>query len=245
MTEIGTLYLIPNALSSEEEIDQVLPSINKHIVQNLTYFYVENAKTARHFLKKCGVPTPFDNLVFFTVSKKNPVKDPDALLEPLYFGHSAGLVSESGSPAIADPGSKIIYAAHQSGIPVKPLVGPSSIQIALMASGLNGQAFTFHGYLPVSKDQRKKRINKLEKESRESGYTQIFMETPYRNQALFKDLLANCRPETLVCVACDLTAATEEILTLPVSVWRQMAPNFHKRPAIFLMNSHPHFTKKI
>lgn len=234
-SRIGTLFLIPNTLANQA-IDASLPAYDLSLIKSLHYFFVENRKTARRFLKACNVPTPFDDIDFRLLDKNTQLDDDFTLFEPIFMGNDMGLLSEAGTPAIADPGSGLIRKAHENGISVKPLVGPSSIFLALMGSGLNGQGFTFHGYLPVKSNERKKALRELDKNAKASGYTQIFMETPYRNDQLLADVYKACKPDTLLCVACDLTSPGEEILTVPVKDWQAMQRSFHKRPAIFLMN---------
>lgn len=234
MSQTGTLYLIPNTLAPSA-IETSEPPYNLSILQSLQHFFVENRKTARRFLKACHVQTSFDELDFRLVDKKTKLEDDFTLFEPIYMGSHMGLISEAGLPSVADPGSELIQMAHQCGIDVKPLVGPSSIFLALMGSGLNGQAFSFHGYLSVKSNDRQKEVRDLEKKALETGYTQIFMETPYRNDQLMADVLKVCRKSTRLCVACDLTSQNEEILTVPVGDWQAMKRSFHKRPAIFLL----------
>ncbi len=232
----GNLYLLPN-LIADTAPENVLPAYNLSLIKALEYFIVENPKNARRFLKTCGVPSPFDHLEFHKVDKKTDAEEQLKALMPLFKGNDMGLISEAGTPAIADPGSHLIQEAHKNGISVKPLSGPSSIFMALMASGLNGQSFTFHGYLPIKKNQREQQLKTIEKQALQTGYAQIFMETPYRNQAMVESILKSCHPQTMLCVACDISSPQEEILTLDVGTWKQLNKNFNKRKAIFLIGN--------
>ncbi len=231
----GTLYLIPSSLG-EKDLHTVWPAGHHDLINRLHFFIVENIRTTRRFLKRAGYHTDFKHVQFFLLDKHRSEEEYTVFLQPALEGHSIGLFSEAGCPGIADPGQRIVARAHQTGIPVKPLTGPSSILLALMASGLNGQQFFFHGYLPIQKAGRSKKIRVMEEESRRSGATQVFMETPFRNNALFNDLLKVCRPDTLICIAADLTMETEFIKTQSVAGWRSEGlPGLHKRPAIFLL----------
>ncbi len=231
----GTLYLVPVPIG-ESRSDTVLPAEVLRIAQDLRYFIVENAKSARAELKRLGIKPPIQEIVLRELPRNSRQADLDALLAPLIAGNSAGLMSDAGAPAVADPGALLVRAAHAKNIHVAPLVGPSSLILALMASGLNGQNFAFHGYLPVREPERSKRIMELERESRREGRTQIFIETPYRNAALFSAFLASCRPETLLCVATELTTRRECIATMPVLAWRaKPSPSIEKKPTVFLL----------
>lgn len=214
----------------------MLPAEVLRIARDLRYFIVENAKSARAELKRLGVKPPIQEIDLRELPRNLKQVDLDALLAPLIAGKSAGLMSEAGAPAVADPGALLVRAAHAKNIHVAPLVGPSSLLLALMASGLNGQNFAFHGYLPVREPERSKRITELERESRREDRTQIFIETPYRNAALFSALLASCRPDTLLCVATELTTQKETISTMPVLAWRACPPpRIEKKPTVFLL----------
>ena len=231
----GTLYLVPVSIG-ESRPDAMLPAEVLRIARDLRYFIVENAKSARAELKRLGIKSPIQEIVLRELPRNLRQADLDALLVPLIAGNSAGLMSEAGAPAVADPGALLVRAAHAKNIHVAPLVGPSSLFLALMASGLNGQNFAFHGYLPVREPERSKRIVELERESRREGRTQIFIETPYRNAALFSAFLASCRPDTLLCVATELTTQRESIATMPVSAWRaNPPPSIEKKPTVFLL----------
>jgi 16S rRNA (cytidine1402-2'-O)-methyltransferase len=234
----GTLYLIPNTLGDGDAaaLDAVLPATVRARAAVLSYYIGENAKTTRAFLKKVGTGRPIQEIEIRELNVNTPAGEIDRLLAPLLGGTDAGLVSEAGCPAVADPGALLVRRAHERGVKVVPLVGPSSILLALMASGLNGQSFAFHGYLPVEAGERAKRLRELEQQSRKAKQTQIFIETPYRNKALLDTLLASCAPSTLICVAIDLTLPTETIVSRPASTWKKAtAPDLHKRPAIFLL----------
>lgn len=231
----GTLYLVPASLG-ECAIDTIFPGDVLRIARSLPYFIVENAKSARAELKHLGTEHPIQDLDIRVLPREPKQAELDALLAPLVTGQSAGLMSEAGVPAVADPGALLVRAAHATGIRVMPLVGPSSLLLALMASGLNGQSFAFHGYLPVRDPERGRRIAELEQESRKENRTQIFIETPYRNATLFGALLENCRPRTLLCLASELTTAREQIETKPISAWRSgPPPAIEKKPTVFLM----------
>ena len=231
----GTLYLVPVSIG-ESRPDAMLPAEVLRIARDLRYFIVENAKSARAELKRLGIKSPIQEIVLRELPRNLRQADLDALLAPLIAGDSAGLMSEAGAPAVADPGALLVRAAHAKNIHVAPLVGPSSLFLALMASGLNGQNFAFHGYLPVREPERSKRIVELERESRREGRTQIFSETPYRHAALFSAFLASCRPDTLLCVATELTTQRESIATMPVSAWRaNPPPSIEKKPTVFLL----------
>lgn len=228
----GPLYLIPTTLGETEPLE-VLPLTIKQAVEGIRYFVVENEKSARRFIKKI---TPRKSQSQLEITLLNKYTEAEALpgyLEPCLQGHPVGVLSEAGCPGIADPGAVLVRLAHELGIRVIPLVGPSSIVLALMASGLNGQNFAFNGYLPVDSGERRKTLKALEKKSRELSQTQLFMETPYRNDKLFPDLIRSLRGDTLLCVAADLTLKTEWIRTRPVSQWKDAVPDLHKRPVIF------------
>ncbi len=234
----GKLYLIPNALG-ESPLETVLTPTVCQIAATLDYFVGENAKSTRAFLKKVGTLHPLNKpLQEIEISELNvstPVTALPGLLAPLLGGRNAGLVSEAGCPAVADPGANLVRLAHEHGITVCPLVGPSSILLAVMASGLNGQSFAFNGYLPTDKAERAKRIRELEQRSRQEKQTQVFIETPYRNQALAEALVSTCAPGTMVCIATDLTLPTEAIITRTASEWKNKIPDLQKQPSIFLI----------
>lgn len=231
----GTLYLIPASLGDSPPSD-IWPAGVTRSAAELSSFIVENAKSARAELKRMGLARPIQEIEIRELPRAPNQTDLDTLLDPLSAGKSAGLMSEAGAPAVADPGAALVRAAHARGIRVAPLVGPSSLLLALMASGLNGQNFTFHGYLPSREPERSRRIGELEHESRRTGRTQLFIETPYRNTALFEALLAGCRAETLLCLASELTTESEHVATRSIAEWRAGAkPNLDKRPTVFLL----------
>lgn len=231
----GTLYLIPCTLG-DTPAEQVLPQHVIDIARKLQHFVVEQPKTARHFLSALKPEHPIQSLQLATLNEHTAASELAALLTPLLAGHDVGILSEAGCPGIADPGASLVDLAHKKGIRVVPLVGPSSILLALMASGLNGQCFAFHGYLPIDDAERKKAISTLEAESNKRRQTQLFIETPYRNEKLFSALLAHCHPKTLLCIACDITLPSELIQTRTVAQWKsQPLPPLNKRPSLFLL----------
>lgn len=239
-TKTGTLYLLPVGLASPGDTaadwEQWLPAATREGACALSHFVVEDAKTARASLKAIGHPTPLRDLNIQEIPKQTDENTFKTLLAPLLGGHDLGLMSEAGCPAVADPGALLVRAAHAAGIKVRPLVGPSSLLLALMASGLDGQRFAFHGYLPARDPERSKAIQDLEKESRRLRQTQLFIETPYRNTALLQALLKNCQPATRLCIASDLTLASENIVTDSINGWRKRnAPDIDKRPTVFLL----------
>ena len=231
----GTLYLIPCTLG-DTPADRVLPQHVIGIARTLQYYVVEQTKTARQFLSALKHEQAIQSLHFATLNEHTKASELTELLLPLMAGNDVGLISEAGCPGIADPGAELVNLAHQKNIRVIPLVGPSSILLALMASGLNGQRFAFHGYLPIAETDRNSAITALEAESAQRGQTQLFIETPYRNDKLFAALLAQCRPHTRLCVATDISLAAEQIQTKTITEWkRQPAPHLNKRPSIFLL----------
>lgn len=229
------LYLIPVTLG-DSPVENVIPSLPLEIINRLEHFVVEDLRSARRYLKKAGLKAAIDDLHFYLLNEHSEDAELDEMLAVLLEGKSMGILSEAGVPAVADPGAGLVALAHSHGIQVIPLVGPSSILLALMASGMNGQAFRFHGYLPVKNPQRLNRIRQIEKAALDHGETQIFMETPYRNMSLLEDLLKNCREDTLLCLAADISLESEFIKTKAVRDWRGAAPPLHKRPAIFLLS---------
>jgi 16S rRNA (cytidine1402-2'-O)-methyltransferase len=234
----GVLYLIPNTLGDGDAtaLAQVLPEPVRAQASALAYYIGENAKTTRAFLKKVGTERPIQEIEVRELNVNTKAAEIDNLLAPILAGTDAGLVSEAGCPAVADPGALLVRRAHQRGVKVVPLVGPSSILLALMASGMNGQSFAFNGYLPVDAGERAKRLRELEQLSRKANQTQIFIETPYRNRAMLDTLVASCAPSTLISVAVDLTLPGETIVTRTAADWKkQTTPDLHKRPAIFLL----------
>ncbi|MBS1169881.1 MAG: SAM-dependent methyltransferase [Burkholderiaceae bacterium] len=244
----GTLFLVPNTLGHAQEgaqpLAQLIPEHVQATTAQLGYFIAENAKTTRAFLKLVSTAHPLQKpLQEIRITELNVNTKADALpvlLQPILDGADGGLISEAGVPAVADPGANLVRLAHKLGIPVKPLVGPSSLLLAVMASGLHGQSFAFNGYLPTDAAERTKRIRALEDRSKKDHQTQLFIETPYRNGALLEALAATCRPDTLLCVATDLTAPDESVKTQTAAQWKsQLAsgkmPAFHKKPTVFLL----------
>ncbi|WP_375591855.1 SAM-dependent methyltransferase [Chitiniphilus eburneus] len=231
----GTLYLIPVPMGGDR-LDAILPADVLHIARRLTHFVVENAKTARAVLKQFETPHELRSLWMGELNEHTRDAELAALLAPLLAGNDVGLMSEAGCPGIADPGANLIRLAHARGIRVAPLVGPSSILLALMAAGANGQKFRFNGYLPAQEPGRAEAIRKLEQESSKQQQAELFIETPYRNEALFAALLAACRPNTQLTVACDLTAAGEWIATRTITQWKHgERPSLNKRPTVFVL----------
>lgn len=245
----GTLYLIPNTLGPSnlnqgDPLAHIIPMEVQAITARIDYFVAENAKTTRAFLKLIAATHPLAKpLQEIDIAELNINTDTAALpvlLAPLLTGRDAGLISEAGVPAVADPGANLVRMAHANGITVRPLVGPSSLLLAVMASGLNGQSFAFNGYLPIDVSQRNKRIKELEARSRQEKQTQLFIETPYRNGALLEALSMHCQPHALISVATDLSLATEAIKTQTAEKWKQelaagKVPDFHKKPTVFLL----------
>lgn len=230
----GTLLLIPTTLGVSA-LAAVVPAQAQLRARSLAHFVAENPKTARAFLKQLGTAMPLQQLHIATLNAHTPEAAIAGLAAPLLAGHDLGLMSEAGCPGIADPGAQLVLYAHRHGIRVAPLVGPSSILLALMASGLNGQRFVFHGYLPVADLERDRALRELEKQSRRLAQTQIFIETPYRNRKLLSGILAACARDTLLCVAADVTLASEDIRTMTVAAWQKHPPQLERRPAVFLL----------
>ncbi|MGE5615521.1 MAG: SAM-dependent methyltransferase [Bacillota bacterium] len=231
----GALYLVPCWLSAATPPQQVLAGPVLERIRALDAFVVENAKSARAFLAACGHPRPMREIAMTSIDADATDADLSAMLEPVRAGNDLGVLSEAGVPAVADPGARLVEAAHAEGIRVVPLVGPSSILLALMASGLEGQRFRFAGYLPAQSGERRERVRALERQSALERETQVFIETPYRNDALLADLLETCKPDTRLCVAADLTSASEWIRSDRVERWRAKPDAIGKRPAIFLI----------
>lgn len=231
----GKLYLIPTRLGENPPLE-VLPLSIKKVIEELTHFIVENEKTARRFIKVISPKKSQGELVIYKLNKFTKPEEIPTFLSPCDEGISIGLLSEAGCPAIADPGASVVKLAHEKNIRVLPLVGPSSILLALMASGMNGQQFTFHGYLPIDKTERKKKIKQLERDSISNSASQIFIETPYRNNNLFEDLTKILQKQTRLCVAVDITLPTEYIQTKTAAQWQRVSIDLHKRPCIFIIS---------
>jgi 16S rRNA (cytidine1402-2'-O)-methyltransferase len=229
---IINLYLIPTVLS-EGTKDQVLsPQINE-VISATDVFFVENVRTARRFISSLKLGKVIDNITFYELTKDTPRSE--TMVQVKGLTQNAGILSEAGCPGVADPGAVAVDFAHQAGIRVTPLVGPSSILLALMASGMSGQSFTFHGYLPIDKAERRLAIQQLERDVRQKDQTQIFMETPFRNSSFLESILEAAQPETLLCIASNITSPEEFIQTHPVKYWKKNFPDIHKQPTIFLI----------
>ena len=231
---MAKLYLIPTTLG-DTSIERVLPPDLTELISSIPVFIVENLRTARRFLKKVNQAIVIDDLTFFELNEHTDRKEISRFLEPLQQGLDIGIISEAGCPAVADPGADVVKLAHTKDIQIVPLVGPSSILLALMASGMSGQNFAFNGYLPVKNPEKAQQIKFLERRMQTEGQTQIFIEAPYRNMQLFDDLVKNCDPQTVLCIAADITLDTEFIKAKPVSYWKMHRPDIQKRPAIFLI----------
>ncbi|WP_179007769.1 SAM-dependent methyltransferase [Winogradskyella forsetii] len=230
----GKLYLIPTRLGDNPPLE-VLPISIKKIIEDLNYYIVENEKTARRFIKRISSGKSQPSLKLQVLNKYTTEAERNTYLNVCLEGISIGLLSEAGCPAIADPGADIVSLAHHMDIQVVPMVGPSSILLALMGSGMNGQSFTFNGYLPIDKNERKSKLKSLERLSSEHNQAQIFIETPYRNMKMLEDLVNSLHPNTRICVACDLTLPTEFIKTKTANDWKHNKEDLHKRPAIFII----------
>ncbi len=231
---MGNLYLIPTTLG-ESETSHVIPFEVATIVKQIKYFIVENIRTARRYLRKLDSQLNIDELQFFELNQHTNSQVVEEYLKPIFDGFDVGIISEAGCPGIADPGADVVKLAHLRQIRVIPLVGPSSILLSLMASGMNGQNFAFIGYIPVKTAERIKAIKEIEKRSSVEKQTQIFIEAPYRNTPLLNDLIKTLNVQTMLCVACDLTLETEYIKTQTVAQWKKATPDISKRPAIFLI----------
>ena len=236
MSAKGTVYLIPTSLG-ESDLNSILPSNHFPIVQSIRHFVVEKEKTARRFLRNMDKTFPIDDSTLYPLNKHTRPEDHLEFLTAIDQGMDVGILSEAGCPGIADPGAEIVKIAHEKQIKVVPLVGPSSILLALMASGMSGQSFVFHGYLPKDQMARAKKLRELEKTSRAINQTQVFIETPFRNDNLYSDILKHCLPQTRICIACDITLSTEFIQTKTVGEWKKSSPKIHKKPTVFLLMS--------
>ena len=235
ITFLGKLYLIPTTLG-EMNPEDVMPQTIKRSIDFIDDYIVENDKTARKFIKSIAPDKKQAELRLSLLNKHTEVTDYQNMIQPLLEGRNVGLMSEAGCPGVADPGAVIVKLAHEKGIQVVPLVGPSSILLAIMASGMNGQSFTFNGYLPIDANEKKSTLKQLERISFEKNQSQLFIETPYRNNKIFEDMLATLQPNTHICVACDITLPTEFIKTLTVHDWKKNKVDLHKRPCIFIIH---------
>lgn len=235
ITFLGKLYLIPTTLG-EMNPEDVMPQTIKRSIDFIDDYIVENDKTARKFIKSIAPDKKQAELRLSLLNKHTESSDYQKIMQPLLEGRNVGLMSEAGCPGVADPGAVIVKLAHEKGIQVVPLVGPSSILLAIMASGMNGQSFTFNGYLPIDASEKKSTLKQLERLSFEKNQSQLFIETPYRNNKIFEDMLATLQPYTHICVACDITLPTEFIKTLTVNDWKKNKVDLHKRPCIFIIH---------
>ena len=233
----ATLYLIPCPISDDTAVADVTPASNQAIINSLDYFIVENTRSARRFLSKSGYARAIDDATFVELNEHTTSPTEIAkMIEPLKAGRSAGVISEAGVPAVADPGQAVVELCHKHNIRVVPLVGPSSILMAVMASGLSGQSFAFNGYLPIKEPERSKTIKRLESRARAEHQSQLFIEAPYRNVKLLEQMLKTLNPDTLLCIACDITSQSEFIRTQSVAQWQKSSlPDIQKRPAIFII----------
>ncbi len=235
MQQFGKLYLIPTTMGDCEPMD-VLPQTVKRCIDFIDNYIVENEKTARKFIKSVQPEKVQATLRLTALNKHTEISEHNKMIQPCLEGKNIGLMSEAGCPGIADPGAAIVKIAHEKGIQVVPLVGPSSILLAMMASGMNGQSFTFNGYLPIDKSEKKSALKNLEKLSHDKNQSQIFIETPYRNNKLLEDLIQTLQPNTHLCVATDITLPTEYIKTLRVNDWKKTKVDLHNRPTIFIIH---------
>jgi 16S rRNA (cytidine1402-2'-O)-methyltransferase len=234
MNNEGKIYLIPTTLG-DSEIHSVIPNNVVPVIEELKFFIVENIRTARRYIRKVSKTKNIDEITFFELNKHTKQEDLSSFIEPCLIGNSIGIISESGNPGIADPGSLIVKSAHKKNITVIPLVGPSSILLALISSGMNGQNFAFNGYLPISDNERSKKILYLEKRSKTENQTQIFMETPFRNMKMLDSVLRICKNNTLLCIASDITLETQFIKTKTIAEWKRQKPQLNKRPTVFVI----------
>ena len=228
------LYLIP-VLLGDTTTERVLPSYNKEIILGIRHFIVEDVRSARRFLKTVDKEINIDELQFFPLNKHTSPQDISGYLKPLEEGNPMGVISEAGCPAVADPGADVVAIAQRKNLPVVPLVGPSSIILSVMASGFNGQSFAFNGYLPIEPAERAKKLKILEQRASTEHQTQIFIETPYRNNKMVEDILKNCRPQTRLCIAANITCEDEYIKTKTLKEWKGKVPDLSKIPCIFLL----------
>lgn len=228
------LYLIPVTLG-DTTIERVLPAYNKEVILGIRHFIVEDIRSARRFLKKVDSSIDIDALTFYPLNKHTPMEAVASYLQPLQKGEPMGVISEAGCPAVADPGVDVVAIAQQKGLKVVPLVGPSSILLSVMGSGFNGQSFAFNGYLPIEPPERAKKLKLLEQRVNTEHQTQLFIETPYRNNKMLEDILHNCRPQTKLCIAANVTCEDEYICTRTIKEWKGKLPDLNKIPCIFLL----------
>jgi 16S rRNA (cytidine1402-2'-O)-methyltransferase len=228
------LYLLPVTLG-DTSIEKVIPAYNREIISSIRHFIVEDVRSARRFLKKVDKDIEIEELSFYPLNKHTSPEEVADYLQPLLQGHAMGVISEAGCPAIADPGADVVAIAQRKNLKVIPLVGPSSIILSVMGSGFNGQSFAFHGYLPIEQAERTKRIKELEQRVYAECQTQLFIETPYRNQRMLEDILKICKPQTKLCIAANITCEGEFIKTKSIAEWRKHLPDLSKKPCIFLI----------
>ncbi|MDR2816048.1 MAG: SAM-dependent methyltransferase [Proteiniphilum sp.] len=228
------LYLIPSLLG-DSPAEQVIPPYNTGVASRLKYFIVENVRSARRFLKKCNPGIDIDAITFYELNEHTDKSRIAGYLLPMKTGESIGVISEAGCPAVADPGADVVAIAQQEGYKVVPLAGPSSILMAVMASGFNGQSFAFHGYLPIDAGERAKKLKQLEARAYNEDQTQLFIETPYRNPKMAEDILLHCKPQTQLCIAINISCGDESIVTRSVKAWKGKLPDMHKKPTVFLI----------
>jgi 16S rRNA (cytidine1402-2'-O)-methyltransferase len=234
----GRLYLIPTLLGNTEP-EQVLPAGTIELMRQLDIFIVENIRTARRLLSRVKTEKPIDELVFLELNKHTKEQEMLDFLLPTFEGKSIGLMSEAGTPCVADPGNVIVEMAHQAGVEVMPLTGPNAMILALMASGFNGQSFAFHGYLPIQKQERVQALMGLQHRTETTGETQLFIETPFRNQALYETILQNCHSSLMLCLAVNISMPDQFIKSMSIADWKQQKPDMNKKPAVFLLWSPP------
>lgn len=228
--------MVPCPIADDGDMARVLPEYNADIVRSINYFVVENLRTGRRFLSRVGMGRPIDTLKMAELNEHTAPAEVEALIAPILAGEDCAMISEAGCPGVADPGAALAALCHRHGVRVVPLVGPSSILLALMASGMNGQSFAFNGYLPVKTPERQRALRNLERRARSEHQSQIFIEAPYRNRQLLEAIVASCAPDTRITVAVDITAESERIVTRSIAEWRRAMPDdLHKRPAIFII----------
>ena len=232
----GILYLIPSVIT-EDNIEDQIPSGHLNYINQIDEFAVENLRTARRYLRSIGFTKDFDEMVFHVVDKRTDDTTMEKIITSLIQGKNIGLLSEAGLPCVADPGAKLVFNAHEKDISVFPLSGPSSIFLALMTSGFNGQSFTFHGYLPIDKNQLTQKIKKIEEESYKNGYSQLFMETPYRNMQMLDSLLKTCKSTTYLSIAANILSTNQYLKTKSIEQWKKSKlPELHKKPCVFILS---------
>lgn len=234
MKEYGKLYLIPATLG-ESSYEAIFPNFNKELILSIDTFIIEDLRSARRFLKSLKYPGNFDNVNFYLLNEHTEPEETSQYLDDIIEGKDVGILSEAGMPCIADPGNVIVQMAHRKEIDVVPLIGPSSIFLSLAASGFNGQNFSFLGYIPINPNERSNYLKEIEKKVWKLNQTQIFIEAPYRNLKLFESIVQSCSPNTMLCIACDITLGTEFIRTKSIAEWKKIKPDIHKRPTVFLL----------